>query len=101
MIVVLWVLFRLKAEYRIGKVSDAWRVWELVGLPKIHCSNCFDGFRYICKSPVLQNMYFKSIVNAADGCGKPSILQTYGFRKGWSPMLIMELVRRLLFFSHA
>ena len=100
MIIVLWVLFRLKVEYGLGEVSDAWRVWELVGLPKIKCQNSFDGFSYICKPPVLQQWYVKSIVNAAERYRKPSIVQTYGFRKGRSPMLITELVRHLLFFSH-
>ena len=100
MIIVLWVLFRLKAEYGLGKVSDAWRVWELVGLPKMKCPNSFDEFRYICKSPVLQKWYLKSIVNAAQRYRKPSIVQTYGFRKGRGPMLITELVRHLLFLSH-
>eukprot|EP00973_Karenia_brevis_P043600 6041344-Karenia_brevis.AAC.1 len=31
---------------------------------------------------------------------RPSQVQTYGFRPGRSPMLITELLRRLLFISH-
>eukprot|EP00974_Lingulodinium_polyedra_P015754 1528223-Lingulodinium_polyedra.AAC.1 len=44
LVIVVWILFRLRAEYGIGVVSGSWRIWELVGLPKIRSPTCFDEF---------------------------------------------------------
>eukprot|EP00973_Karenia_brevis_P032293 4451014-Karenia_brevis.AAC.1 len=52
--VVIWIYFRLRAEFGSGEVPEAWQVWVLQGLPKILHPTSFDQFRYICKSPVLQ-----------------------------------------------
>jgi hypothetical protein len=100
MMVIIWFYFRLRAEYGLGKVSDAWRTWCLMGLPKTRTPVEFGEFRYICKSPVLQKWYLKSIVEVMQRTRTPSRVNTYGFRKGRGPMLITELLRRLLFLSH-
>lgn len=71
-----------------------------MGLPKVRTPQKIEEYRFICKSPVLQKWYLKSIVSAAACHRKPSLVQTYGFRKGRGPMLITELVRQLLFLSH-
>eukprot|EP00973_Karenia_brevis_P073142 10159766-Karenia_brevis.AAC.1 len=100
LMLVIWLYFKLRAEYGHGEVSDAWRTWCLVGLPKIRNPIVFSEFRYICKSPVLQKWYLKSLVEVIQRIRRPSHVHTYGFRKGRSPMLITELFRQLLFLSH-
>lgn len=100
MIIVIWFYFRLRAEYGIGAVSDAWRTWCLFGLPKIRNPMDFGQFRYICKSPVLQKWYLRSVTEVIWRTRLPSRVNTYGFRRGRGPMLITELLRRILFIGH-
>ena len=100
LVIFIWILFRLGAEYGLGSVSEAWRTWELVGIPKITQPVSFGDFRYICKSAVLQKWYLKTLTDVALKYRKPSNVCTYGFRQGIGPMFITELLRRLLFISH-
>ena len=54
LMILIWFFFRLRSEFGCGEVSDAWRTWCLIGIPKIHLPKSFNNFRYICNSPVLQ-----------------------------------------------
>eukprot|EP00973_Karenia_brevis_P064847 9006589-Karenia_brevis.AAC.1 len=46
-LIIAWLFFKLRSEYGVGRVSDAWRTWCLTGLPKTRLPLSYGDFRYI------------------------------------------------------
>ena len=98
--IVIWLLFKLKIEYGLGLTSSFWRLWQLVGLPKVASPQEFTKYRYVCKSPTLQKWYLKTIMLSMQRVRKPSRVRALGFKKGMNPMFVTELLRRCLHLTH-
>ncbi len=64
MMVLIWIFFKLRAEYGRGDVGEAWRIWGLIGLPKVRKPSSFQIFatyagRLSCRSGILSQCFWQ------------------------------------------
>ena len=64
-----------------------------------HRQRTSDDLRWICKSPVLQKWYFRSLRPQLRKQLRPSKVHSYGFRKFTSTSQVIGLVRQIQFLA--
>ncbi len=74
---------------------------EFLGLPKELGVRTFDDIRWVCKSPVLQKWYVRSILPRIEASLRPSWVHSYGFERKSSTTFVCSLVRQLLYLSRS
>ena len=77
--------------------SPFWKVLRFIGLPKDKAVEDFKGLRWICKSPVLQKWFLRSVRPRVRQKMLPSAIHSYGFREKTGAGDLTGLIRQMLY----
>ena len=95
-------LFKRRARFeRSTPSSPFWKILQFIGLPKCKHASDFDSMRWICKSPLLQKWYLRSLQYGIRAQFQASHVHSYGFRPGISTSNVTGLARELLHTARA
>ena len=82
----VYEMFCKRSSWNAGSGdSPLWQVLQCIGLLKHSKVSSFEDLRWICKSPVLQRWYMRSLQPLLRQNMQPSkVVHSYGFRSGFS-----------------
>ena len=93
-------MFSDRFEFKKSSVcSPFWNTLQFVGLPKAKMISDFNDFRWICKSPVLQQWFLRALQYELRSQLRPSCVHSYGFRRHTCTSDITALFREVFHYA--